>query len=147
MGQANGLLSGAGRAATCEWLTAGAGAEAVNAAPPHSVRVRTGLAEDLRASLIAERPAGLRRSLGRGLVAEIGRAGHAASGCRLWVPADRRQLSGPDRASVGDGYLRFKTMLDMQGDRIDVASALAELTGWTRLGGSKARTKGDQKAG
>lgn len=75
------------------------------------------------------------------------RAGHAASGGRLWGPAKRRQLSGPDRASVGDGYLRFKTMLDVRGDRVDVASALAELGGVDKTGGSTVRTNGDQKAG
>lgn len=63
------------------------------------------------------------------MVAEEGRRRH----CGLWRPAvGPRRLSGPDRC--GDGFLRFKTTRDVWGDRVNVAFALAELSGVDKTG-------------
>lgn len=77
---------------------------------------------------------GLLRALGRRLVAEEGFAGAAASAGRPWAPLGRRRLSGPDRC--GDGFLRSKTTHDVRSDRVNVASALAELGGVDKAGQS-----------
>lgn len=82
----------------------------------------------------AEPPTGLLRARGSRLVAEEGFAGAVASGGRPWGPLGRRRLSGPGRC--GDGFLRFKTTHDVRSDRVNVASALAELGGVAKAGQS-----------
>lgn len=89
----------------------------------------------------AEPPTGWLRALGCRLVAEEGFAGAAASGRRPWGPLGRRRLSGPGRC--GDGFLRFKTTHDVRSarvnvrsDRVNVASALADLGGVAKAGQS-----------
>lgn len=73
-----------------------AGAEVVNAAPPLSVRVRTGLPTGQAAA-----PARWFGSLGCQAVAEEGCEGAAVIGSQRWGSSGRRRFSGPVR-----GWLR-----------------------------------------
>lgn len=95
-----------------------AGAEVVNAAPPLSVRLRTGLPTgpgDARARCF--------RSLGCQAVAEEGCEGAAVSGSQRWDP----QGGGGSVGRCGDGFVQFKTTRGVRGGGVDAASALAEL--------------------
>lgn len=118
-----------------------AGAERVKgaAAPPLSVRVRTGLAACLPACRGAWLQSPQLRA-GRGRAAGLGEgcAGAAAFGGRPWGPAWQRRLSGPGPLR---GWVLAITTSGVRAYRVDSASAPAEfgLVGKTGLCSQNAR--------
>ena len=123
------------------WAARGPAAEWVKgaAAPPLSVRMRTGLPACLPACQGTRLQTPQLRA-GSGWAAGLGEgcAGAAAFGGRPWGPASRRRLSGPGPLR---GWVLAITTCGVRGDRVDSACAPAEfgLVGKTGLCSHNAR--------